>query len=135
MKKRMRQLRILAAAALALGLFSADTRSQTPFTVRSFSFDPSSGISNRLLTPNGDLKNDAVIFTFSNPRDSAVSGSVFDMMGAEVESMSDGPALAFPLKTLMWDGKSNGKAVKGGVYIYQIRSEDTLHTGTVVVIS
>ena len=36
--------------------------------------------------------------------------------------------------TLTWDGKANGRTVPRGVYIYQIKSEDKVFNGTVVVI-
>jgi hypothetical protein len=118
--------------AMAVLLFvHADTQSQTPFGVNTFTFDPGTGISNRLITPNGDGFNDVVVFTFSNPRDSAITGRIFDVGGGKVGDMQAGPAVGFPNATLRW-APSDG--IKGGVYIYQIRSEETVHTGTVVVI-
>lgn len=95
-----------------------------------FSFDLS-GISNKALTPNGDGLNDSVIFTFDNPRDSSVNGKVYDMRGAFVAQMRPGPVAG---TTLLWDGKSEGRTVPRGVYIYQIKAEDKTFNGTVVVI-
>ncbi|MFA6030070.1 MAG: gliding motility-associated C-terminal domain-containing protein [Elusimicrobiota bacterium] len=94
-----------------------------------FTFN-AAGISNRMITPNGDGMNDVVIFTFDNPRDSQVSGKIFDLKGAEVTTMVPGPASG----TLMWDGKAGGGSVPGGVYIYQIEAEGQAFNGTVVVI-
>ncbi|MBI3298923.1 MAG: hypothetical protein HYZ75_12205 [Elusimicrobia bacterium] len=96
---------------------------------QAFSFD-AGGLSSRFLTPNGDGRNDTVIFIYQNPRDSAVSGKVFDLKGAFVSEMGQGPIV----NSLMWDGKSGGSAVPGGVYIFQIKAEDFLFNGTVVVI-
>ena len=93
-----------------------------------FSFDPNSGISNRLITPNGDALNDRVVFSFNNPRDSDVSGRIYDIKGAEVAAMTAGT------DTLIWDGKSGGQAAPSGVYIYVIRAEDKVYSGTLVVI-
>lgn len=89
-----------------------------------------SGLSNRLITPNGDGKNDTAGFVFDNPRDSAVTGKIFDLKGAFVADMKNGPIG----NSLEWDGKANGQAVSGGVYIYQIEAEDKVTNGTIVVI-
>ncbi|MBI4425339.1 MAG: gliding motility-associated C-terminal domain-containing protein [Elusimicrobia bacterium] len=94
-----------------------------------FEFDLS-GISNKAITPNGDGRNDQVVFLFDNPRDSAFSGEVFDVTGARVASMSAGPVS----NSLQWDGRAGGRAVPGGVYVYQLRGEGKVFNGTVVVI-
>lgn len=90
-----------------------------------------SNLSNRAITPNGDGLNDAAVFTFDNPRDSAFSGRIYDMSGAFIADMVPGPGIA---NSLMWDGKANGRAVSGGVYVYQIRSEERVFNGTLLVI-
>ena len=94
-----------------------------------FAFDLS-GISNKALTPNGDGLNDTVVFTFDNPKDSAFSGKIFDLRGALIADLTLGPVA----NSLMWDGKSNGRVVPRGVYIYQIQAEGRTFSGTVVVI-
>jgi gliding motility-associated-like protein len=96
---------------------------------QSFTFN-SANVSNRMVTPNGDGKNDDVLFTFSNPAASEVIGKVFDARGREIATMVPGPVA----DSLLWDGKSNGKWVPGGVYIYEIKAEGQTHTGTVIVI-
>jgi gliding motility-associated-like protein len=89
------------------------------------------GVSNRFITPNGDSKNDNVVFTFDNPRDSAVVGKIFDMRGhVVVSNLPAGPVS----NSLMWDGTANGRPVPGGVYIYQIQSEGQTYNGTLVII-
>jgi len=95
-----------------------------------FDFDIA-GISNKIITPNGDGLNDTVIFVFNNPKDSAVEGKIFDIRGAFVADMKPSPAVA---ESLMWDGMSGGRVVSGGVYIYQIRADDKTFNGTVVVV-
>lgn len=103
------------------------------FPIPSFSFKHKTGVSNRILTPNGDRKNDNVVFTFENPRDSAVAGRIYDIRGAFVENMRTRPPLKARFQ-LFWDGKSNGAPVPTGLYIYQLSAEGRVYTGTVVVI-
>ncbi|MDD5207763.1 MAG: gliding motility-associated C-terminal domain-containing protein [Elusimicrobiales bacterium] len=95
----------------------------------SFSADKA-GLTNRLITPNGDNKNDTMVFVFDNPQDKKVTGKIYDMRGALVGSMKAGPVG----NSLIWDAKAGGLAVPGGVYIYQIEAEGTVYNGTVVVI-
>ncbi|MDD5628552.1 MAG: gliding motility-associated C-terminal domain-containing protein [Elusimicrobia bacterium] len=95
-----------------------------------FSFD-ASGVSNRAITPDGNGLNDTVVFTFSNPQDSAVSGRIYDVRGRFVADLAPGPVAG---ASLVWDGKANGAVVPRGVYIYQIRAEGRTYNGTVVVI-
>ncbi len=94
-----------------------------------FSAD-ASGLSNRLLTPNGDGKNDSMVFVFDNPMESGVKGRIYDLKGALVAKMTAGNIS----NSLVWDGKSGGLAVPGGVYIYQIESGGNVYNGTVAVI-
>ncbi|MDD5304443.1 MAG: gliding motility-associated C-terminal domain-containing protein [Elusimicrobia bacterium] len=97
---------------------------------QAFNFDVS-GVSNRALTPNGDGLNDTVVFTFDNPKDSGVSGRVYDVRGRFVSGMAPGPVAG---ASLMWDGKAGGGVVPRGVYIYQIQAEGRTFNGTVMVI-
>ncbi len=90
----------------------------------------SGGISNRAITPNGDGLNDTVVFTFENPKDSAFTGKVYDVRGRFVSAMRPGPVT----DSLLWDGKSGGAVVPGGVYMYQITAEGRTFNGTMVVI-
>ena len=95
----------------------------------SFSADRS-GLTNRLITPNNDGKNDTMVFIFDNPQEKAVKGRIFDMRGALVAAMTAGPIV----NSLKWDAKAGGQAVPGGVYIYQIEADGTVYNGTVAVI-
>ena len=113
---------VLALAAAAFAGFPS-------FKVKAFSFDPKTGVSNRFLTPNGDGRNDSVVFKYRNPRDSAISGRIIDIKGAFVSELS--PAGD---QKLSWDGKGRGTVVPSGVYIYIIVGEDSVYTGTVVVV-
>lgn len=94
------------------------------------------GVSNRFITPNGDRKNDNVVFTFDNPQDSSITGKIYDLHGRVVAaSLPPGPtAPAVGQGSLVWDGTAGGRPVPGGVYIYQISGEGQTFTGTVVVI-
>ena len=90
------------------------------------------GVSNRYLTPNGDGKNDNVVFTFDNPKGSAVTAKILDVGGRVVAaSLPPGPVVG---ESLLWDGTSGGRSVPGGVYIYQIQAEGQTYSGTLVII-
>jgi gliding motility-associated-like protein len=91
-----------------------------------------SGVSNRFITPNGDRKNDNVVFTFDNPNNSPVSGKIFDLGGRlVVGSLPPGP---YANDSLLWDGTAGGRPVPAGVYIYNIQAEGQTYSGTVVII-
>jgi gliding motility-associated-like protein len=110
--------------------FTGDYQIRTVLRDQSFSFDVSN-VSNHVITPNGDGRNDTVVFTFDNPRASGVSGKIFDVKGRLISEMLPGPIVDSSLK---WDGKAGGMVVPQGVYLYQIQAEGQKFTGTVVVI-
>ncbi len=129
-------LAILAAALLAVALLAVGVFAQTG-TLRFF------GPLSRVLTPNGDSVNDLAIFCFDNPADSDISGKVYTLLGTEVGTLGPRtrPALAgcpaagaFDAQSVTWDGKSNGAAVRSGVYVYRISSELKVYTGTLIVV-
>lgn len=91
-----------------------------------------SRISNRVLTPNGDGKNDRVVFEFYNAADLEFSGRIFDLNWALVAHMS--PGTEDDSDSLQWDGKRQGSVVPSGVYIYRIRAENKIFTGIILVI-
>ena len=102
-----------------------------------FSFNMA-GVSNRYLTPNGDGKNDNVVFTFDNPKDSAVTAKIFDLRGRVVAAnLPPGPVnctSSSSCGSLIWDGTSGGRSVPSGVYIYQIQAEGQSFSGTLVIV-
>jgi hypothetical protein len=94
-----------------------------------------SGLTNKAITPNNpNGLNSKVTFIYDNPQDSAVSGKIFDIRGTAVSDMTAGPVMSGSSGSLQWDGRSNGRVVPGGIYIYQIQAEGKTWTGTVVVI-
>ncbi len=117
--------RSVALETTLLGRYQLRTTERTG----GFSADRA-GLTNRLITPNGDGKNDTMVFIFDNPQGKPVKGRIFDMRGALVARMSAGPVA----NSLAWDAKAGGQAVPGGVYIYQIEAAGTVYNGTVVVI-
>lgn len=138
--KRIRIAAVIAAVLAALSLASAQMGG---FLYR--------GPLGRLITPNGDGRNDFAIFCFDNPSDSGVEAKVFSLSGALVSAMSERRPLSAPpsgagpvacpagvfagsAQFVYWDGKSNGAAVSSGVYLYQIRAEGQAFTGTLVVV-
>ena len=88
------------------------------------------GLTNRLITPNGDGKNDTMVFIFDNPQEQEVKGRIYDLRGALVATMKPGPVG----NSVIWDAKAGGQTVPGGVYIYQIESQGKVYNGTVAVI-
>jgi len=98
-----------------------------------FSCD-ASGASNRYITPNGDGRNDGIIFYY-NPGQGATPVvpriKIFDARGRLVRSdLPAGPTA----NSVIWDGMAGGRAVPMGVYIYQLQGEGKTCTGTVIVI-
>lgn len=97
---------------------------------------------NKLVTPNGDKKNDTFIFRCYNPRDAAIDAKIFDLAGRQIAAMrlkqrSTGiPAAPYAYGEyydLEWNPNSGGNK-PGGVYIYQVRIETSVIKGTVTVI-
>lgn len=86
----------------------------------------------RTFTPNGDNRNDQVVFTYDNPADAALSGKIYDLGGSLIAELSRGTS-----NTLTWDGSTNnGVRAAPGVYVYQIEvtgSETSVVNGVVVV--
>jgi len=97
---------------------------------------------NRLVTPNGDGWNDYFIFRCYNPRDAAVDAKIYDLAGREVAQMSlrqrstgtpPTESSSGEFYDLMWN-PNKGEKVPGGVYVYQVRMEEKVYKGTVVII-
>jgi gliding motility-associated-like protein len=112
----------LLLAAILTGLSSG-----AGVRVQGFSF---SGVSNRFITPNGDGRNDNVAFQFSNPRDSAGTVKIYNVRGRLVTTLSVNPGDVSEI----WDGRSNGQVVNSGIYVFVIDVENTVASGTVVVV-
>ncbi|MGD9641270.1 MAG: gliding motility-associated C-terminal domain-containing protein [Elusimicrobiales bacterium] len=97
---------------------------------------------NRLVTPNGDGRNDTFIFRCFNPRDAAVDAKIYDLSGREVAQMRlkqrsigtpPSPSTSGEFYDLEWDPNLGAKS-PGGVYVYQVRAEEKVYKGTVVII-
>lgn len=116
------------SVALETSLFG---RYQLRSTERTGAFSADrAGLVNRLITPNGDGKNDTLVFIYDNPQGAAVKGRVYDLRGTLMGAMKPGPLG----NALVWDAKAGGRTVPGGVYLYQIESDGTVYNGTVAVI-
>jgi CHU_C Type IX secretion signal domain len=127
---------ILAAALCILALLAVAAFAQS----EDFAFV---GPLSRVITPNGDHKNDIAFIRFCNPAGSGVSGKIYNLFGVEVATLGsvqtglDGcPAGDFPnyFQYLTWDGRSNGSVVPSGIYIYRITAEQRVYTGTLIVV-
>lgn len=89
---------------------------------------------NKLVTPNGDRRNDTFIFRCYNPRDAAVEAKIFNLSGIEVATMNLLPGNHSDFfYTFSWDPNSGGRK-PGGVYLYQVRVETSVLKGTITVI-
>lgn len=100
----------------------------------------------RVLTPNGDGRNDVAYFCFDNPADSDASGKIYSLLGAEVATLSPrgnssaacAPQSGFPntvqSQFVTWDGRSNGSVVRSGIYIYRLAAEQKVYSGTLIVV-
>ncbi len=88
----------------------------------------------RIFSPNGDGINDMVFFVIENPRLSAFDAKIYDMTGGFVADMKPAVAGAPTIGTMVWDGKdSTGQFAPAGPYHYQIKGEDKVITGTIVI--
>lgn len=133
MKLNARTLRLFAALALApAAAFCAASSLGRSVPV------------NKLVTPNGDNRNDTFIFRCYNPSDLSLEGKIYSMAGYEVASMrlkqrSDGLSPAVTASgtgiyyDLEWDPNAGGKK-PGGVYMYQVRMGNSVYKGTIAVI-
>ena len=88
------------------------------------------GISNKVITPNGDGRNDNVAFRFDNPGDVAGSVKIYDARGHLVATLSIDPG---DVKKV-WDARTGGATVPTGVYIYVITVAGSTSSGAVAVI-
>ncbi|MBI3565919.1 MAG: gliding motility-associated C-terminal domain-containing protein [Elusimicrobia bacterium] len=89
-----------------------------------------SNLASRVITPNGDGRNDTLIFSYDpGPKNVVPVGKVFDLQGAFVADMTSG----LVPNTLTWDGRMNGAPVRGGVYVYRITGDGKTFTGSIVV--
>ena len=138
MKKTAEMWTTAAAGLLIAALLAVAALAQSA----SFQFF---GPLSRVVTPNGDGKNDVAIFCFDNPAASAVSGGIFSLLGSAVATLGPAnanasgsacPAGALPGSdgSIVWDGRSNGSTVRGGIYVYRITAEQKSYTGTIIVV-
>ncbi|MDQ7772816.1 MAG: hypothetical protein RDU13_04755 [Elusimicrobiales bacterium] len=89
---------------------------------------------NRLVTPNGDSRNDTFMFKCHNPSELLVRGEIFDLKGRKVADMvRDMSAPIDDFYYMEWD-PNLGLRAAGGVYIYQITAGETVLKGTIVVV-
>ena len=88
------------------------------------------GVSNRLITPNGDGRNDNVYFSFTNPRDAGGSVKIYDVRGRCVATLTVNPGDAFEI----WDARVNGAVAPAGVYVFVVNVEGATYSGTLAVV-
>lgn len=116
-----------AFARAALLVATAASAATTGFAPLGFDF---SGPTNRMITPNGDGKNDTVTFRFSNPRDSSGTIRIYDLRGHHLIDIS----IDVGDTSKSWDGKVGGRVVDPGIYIYALTAENRTYSGALVVV-
>ena len=129
------RLALAAAALCILALLAVAAFAQSG----SFRFF---GPLSRVVTPNGDGRNDLAVFCFDDPADSDVSGTIYTLLGAEVATtgtrttLSGCPAASISGQpnAVTWDGRSNGQTVSSGVYVYRITAETQSYSGSLIVV-
>lgn len=86
----------------------------------------------RMVTPNGDQRNDSFVYKCYNPRDLSVSGEIFDLTGRKVSDMTviDQNRVDY-YYILRWIPSGN---TRGGIYIYQITQGEHRSRGTFLVV-
>jgi len=86
----------------------------------------------RVFTPNGDIKNDEVAFSYKNDNLSSIVCWIYDIKGAvvrqlDIEGLEDEGEFT-------WDGKDEDRNIApSGIYIYQIEVEGQTINGTIVL--
>lgn len=88
-------------------------------------------VSPRIITPNGDNKNDVIFFQFDGDLSGLpINSNVYDINGAKVAELS----MVLNNTALSWDGRDeSGRIVNSGVYIYAIGLGNNTVNGTIVV--
>lgn len=95
----------------------------------------------RVITPNGDRKNDIAFFCFDNPAQNGITGKIFNVLGTQVASVTGRASAAgsacpggFNPEFVTWDGKSQGSTVRSGLYVYRLEAEGRVYSGTILVV-
>jgi hypothetical protein len=83
------------------------------------------GVSNRLVTAGVPA-----VFSFTNTRDSAGEIKIYDVRGKLVTTIAINPGDT----SESWRGQVAGQPVRGGIYIYVLKIEDTVISGSLVVV-
>lgn len=112
-----RALLIRGAVALLATTALAGT-----FTPRGFTL---LGVSNRLVTLGVPA-----VFSFTNTRDSAGDIKIYDVRGKIVTTLAINPGDT----SEKWRGDVAGQPVRGGIYIYILKVEDTVISGALLVV-
>lgn len=129
---RLTSFALGAAAALLIAAGASEALAASPQSLGGVVLEE---VRPRIITPNGDLRNDAVVFQF----DSSLAGipieaNILDIHGARVAGIELGSSGLDPDSYLVWDGRDeSGRTMPSGVYIYSIKIGKSAATGTVVV--
>jgi gliding motility-associated-like protein len=119
------QNQVVSVKTINLGTYQVRTVSRAS----SFEF---SRVVPKIFTPNNDGENDYTHVYYDNPKDSAVTGKIYDLTGHYVANMESGDFT----NSIKWNGKdTENNFVPKGVYLYQleVEGEGKVINGTVVV--
>jgi hypothetical protein len=89
----------------------------------------------RIITPNGDARNDSVVFQFDTSLAGVpIQADILDLDGRRVAGMEMSTSGPDPDSQLTWNGRDDsGRIMPSGIYIYSIKIGQKAATGTVVV--
>lgn len=110
-----------------LGKFQLRLTARTQFSVDKEQVYP------KIITPNGDGKNDFLTIIFDGPAgiEERVAAFIYDKSGRYVARLNK---QGLTTTSLRWDGvDDDGNAVPSGIYIYQLEADGKVINGTVVV--
>ena len=120
--KRVGNSDYLKASTLYLGEYALIYSSMNN-DVELLSIDSSA----KILTPNGDGRNDNVEFFLTLKKDSLVSLEIYDSNGRLIKRLAQEQGMTSGINSnLIWDGRDvNGELVDSGIYVYHVKVTDS----------
>ncbi|MBT9175176.1 MAG: hypothetical protein DDT22_00850 [candidate division WS2 bacterium] len=117
----------ISIGASVLGKFQLRLTARSQFSVDKNQVYP------KIITPNGDGKNDFLTIIFDGPAgiEEKVTAFIYDNFGRYVAKLDK---RGLTTTSLRWDGvDDDNNVVPSGIYIYQLEAEGKIINGTVVV--
>jgi len=84
----------------------------------------------KIITPNGDNRNDRFFIRFTNPYDNEIQAAVYSLRGTKIAVLP----IAATEDYFYWDGTdTSGNTVDAGAYLFQVSGEGEIFNGVVIV--